>query len=248
MLKPLKVIERYAVAFSAGGGEGLTIEGSGFHGELDRLRISIERMVGLLDVRYAEIQASARELRGTREKLEAIVQSSPLSILTIDPAGRILSWNKGVEIMFGWTEQDAVGRICPTVPESGIEDFGQMVARGLRGESFAGYMRYRQKKDKSLIEASIACAPLISGTGATVGIVAILEDITERKRNEEALRKNEALLQEAQQITKVGGWEYDVEKSRLIWMPFSNHSGKWIADSPASMRAPVLVLPFAGGW
>ena len=194
MLKPLKVIERYAVAFSAGGGEGATIEGSGFHGELDRLRASIGKMVGLLDVRYAEIQATARELRGTREKLEAIVQSSPLSILTIDPAGRILSWNKGAEIMFGWTEQEAVGRICPTVPESGLEDFGQMVARGLSGESFAGYVRHRQKKDKSLIEASIACAPLISGTGATAGIVAILEDITERKQAETELRESDARI------------------------------------------------------
>ena len=196
MLKPLKVIERYAVTFSAGGGEGATIEGSGFHGELDRLRASIEKMVGLLDARYAEIQASAKELRGTREKLEAILQSSPLSILTIDPAGRILSWNKGAEIMFGWTEEEAVSRICPTVPESGIEDYGQMVARGLRGESFAGYVRHRQKKDNSLVEANIACAPLISGTGATVGIVAILEDITERKQTEDELKKHREHLEE----------------------------------------------------
>jgi PAS domain S-box-containing protein len=131
-------------------------------------------------------------------------EANPLSILTIDPAGRILSWNKGAEIMFGWTEQEAVGRICPTVPESGLEDFGQMVARGLRGESFAGYVRHRQKKDNSLVEANIACAPLISGTGATVGIVAILEDITERKRAEEKIRESQVLFQSTFEQAAVG--------------------------------------------
>ena len=44
-----------------------------------------------------------------------------------------------------------------------------------------------------------------------------VEDITERKRAEEMLRKNEALLDETQHLAKVGGWEYDLEHRHLIW-------------------------------
>ncbi|MDI6784530.1 MAG: response regulator [bacterium] len=39
----------------------------------------------------------------------------------------------------------------------------------------------------------------------------------ERKRVEKALIKSEILLKETQQITKVGGWEYDVQNKKIIW-------------------------------
>lgn len=42
-------------------------------------------------------------------------------------------------------------------------------------------------------------------------------DITERKQAESALRKSEAMLNETQRLTKVGGWEYDIEKNKITW-------------------------------
>jgi len=36
-----------------------------------------------------------------------------------------------------------------------------------------------------------------------------LQDITQRKIVEDALRKSESLLEQTQEITRVGGWEYD---------------------------------------
>ena len=42
-------------------------------------------------------------------------------------------------------------------------------------------------------------------------------DITERKRLEESLRKSEALLKQTQEVSRVGGWEYDVARQRVTW-------------------------------
>jgi P-type Cu+ transporter len=47
--------------------------------------------------------------------------------------------------------------------------------------------------------------------------VGTVQDITERKRVEEALRKIQILLNEAQRITKLGGWEYDLATNKVIW-------------------------------
>lgn len=45
----------------------------------------------------------------------------------------------------------------------------------------------------------------------------IIRDITERKRAEVALQKMQSLLNETQEITRVGGWEYDVASARVTW-------------------------------
>ncbi len=42
-------------------------------------------------------------------------------------------------------------------------------------------------------------------------------DITDHKRMEEALRKSEALLRQTQQLSRVGGWEYEVDRQRVSW-------------------------------
>lgn len=47
--------------------------------------------------------------------------------------------------------------------------------------------------------------------------VAAFIEITDAKRAELALKKNEAILSETQKLTKVGGWEWDVEKQTMIW-------------------------------
>jgi PAS domain S-box-containing protein len=54
-------------------------------------------------------------------------------------------------------------------------------------------------------------------TDSPTEVCAIFEDITERKLSEEVLRKTQSLLNETQKITKVGGWEYDVQTHRITW-------------------------------
>jgi PAS domain S-box-containing protein len=48
-------------------------------------------------------------------------------------------------------------------------------------------------------------------------LFAAARDITERKRAEKALVKSDALLNATQSLSKIGGWEFDVEKQTLHW-------------------------------
>ncbi len=63
----------------------------------------------------------------------------------------------------------------------------------------------------------LVAEPLRDVSGAIIGLTGASLDITERKRVEEALRRNEALLLQTSKMAKVGGWELDLPTMSLLW-------------------------------
>ncbi len=82
-------------------------------------------------------------LHETQTRLETTFRSSPLPILVMDTNGRILRWNRSAERVFGWTEQEALGELCPTVPETGLQDFHWMIAQAIEDGNLHNLPRLR---------------------------------------------------------------------------------------------------------
>ena len=96
-------------------------------------------------------------------------------------------WNPAAERIFGWAEGEVLGRPLPTIPDEilgGVRRGAGDLAtgrspRGPRDAAAAG-------KDGSVIEVSLWTAPLYDARGEPCGRMGVIEDITERKRAEEA--------------------------------------------------------------
>ena len=132
-------------------------------------------------------QQAAQALQEANNRLRTLVEASPLAIIARDIGGKIISWNPAAERMFGWRQEEVLGRPLPFIPKDRMDEFRALDQRKFQGNTLLGLELRRQRRDGSLIDVRLSSAPLHDGAGAMTGIMGIIEDITERKRMAETL-------------------------------------------------------------
>lgn len=123
-------------------------------------------------------------LREANERFTALVRASPLAITAYDSNGIVGMWNEAAAKIFGWREAEVVGKALPIVPDDGQAEWRDIRDRVLSGETIAGKEVKRLRRDGSIIDAGLSSAPMRDASGRVTGIMAALEDITERKAAE----------------------------------------------------------------
>ncbi|HZD60788.1 MAG TPA: PAS domain S-box protein [Anaerolineae bacterium] len=151
------------------------------------------------------------------EILQALIQSSPLAIITLDLDRNVRSWNQAAEHIFGWSEQEVLGKPNPIVPEDKQGEFGVMQKRLELGEALTNLEISPQKKDGSLIDVSISTALMRDIAGKATGVIGIFADITERKRDKEKLREQKEFSENLLQNSTVAGFVIDSQHNVILW-------------------------------
>ena len=120
-------------------------------------------------------------------------QASEYALFVLDPGGRVTTWNRGAERIKGYRADEIIGQ------HFSIFYPAESVGRGwpeeeLRIATAEGHLEdegWRLRKDGSRFWASVAITALRDPQGKLLGFSKITRDLTERKRNEEALRQSE---------------------------------------------------------
>ncbi len=153
-----------------------------------------------------------------RARLAAIVESSEVAVLGLTPDGVIVSWNAGAERLYGLTAGEVIGGSLPQLSlPAEREHLGSCLQDVLRGGRREQVETTYMRRDGQLVTVSLTFSPVRSETAAVVGVSAIGRDITAQTRAEEALRRSEARLAEAQQVAQIGSWEFDIPTGRFTW-------------------------------
>lgn len=129
-----------------------------------------------------------KDLQEKTQMFEAIVEASPLAIDAVDLEGKALLWSPAAERMFGWTAEEVIGCELPFTTLPNGQEAKSQVEEQLDGKSFAGLETRRPRKDGSLLDISLSSAPMTNANGEIYGTMAIIVDISERKKNERQVR------------------------------------------------------------
>jgi PAS domain S-box-containing protein len=146
-----------------------------------------------VELPYEKLEAAEENLLHTaEEKYRNLFDNANDAIITTDINGRITSWNKSAERIFGWAEQEAVGKdlfslICSERVAATSKE--QIVSSALARKIVSGIERACLRKDRTKIYVSLTASAIQDINQSIIGISAIIRDITERKLAEEALRR-----------------------------------------------------------
>jgi two-component system sensor histidine kinase/response regulator len=154
------------------------------HGELEN---RVEERTKELQLEVGVRERAEAALRETNQALEALFEASPLAIMTLDLNKKVNMWNSAAEQIFGWTKREAVGNPTLLLPPEHKQEFENLISTVFAGNGFTGVETQRRRKDGSRIDVSISAAPLRDGKGKIRGAVAMVADISERKRAERVL-------------------------------------------------------------
>ncbi len=164
-------------------------------------------------------------LERERDLVKRIMETSPVGITALDRAGTIVFANLAAERIFGMKRGEVEGRVY-NQPDWEITDYAgdflpdeEQVFRRVIESGLAVYnvQHAIRRADGLRILLSINAAPTFNSSGELDGMVAALEDVTERKRAEEELRQSEARLRDAQRLAHLGNWEEDLQTRSLVW-------------------------------
>jgi PAS domain S-box-containing protein len=162
----------------------------------------------------------ASEGREQELRLETLIDASPLALVEFGPDTRIRLWNPAAERIFGWSRAEMLGRGgLPMAPPAKRAESEELFDRVSGGDWVSDFETVRQRKDGTLVDVSIAAAPVRDASGRVVGNIVAYTDITERKAqqaevhrlNAELHARLEELAASRARIVAAG----DVERRRL---------------------------------
>jgi len=165
--------------------------------------------VDITEQKHAEVQL--RYLASLQEHMYD-------GVIATDMTYRIQIWNKAAERMFGWTAEEAVGRLLEDVLKTKIvggtpESAGErLVEQGYwEGEAIQTH------RDGRMVYVLGSIVLNYDENGQPIGIIGVNHDITERKHAEEGLRSVTERLQLATESGGIGIWDWDTRQDTMVW-------------------------------
>jgi PAS domain S-box-containing protein len=139
-------------------------------------------------VAFVRTAREAATRRGN-EQFRALINASPMAVVSADLEGKITAWNPAAERLFGWSAAEIVGKPAPITLLGHEVEANELNKEIMSGEMVQGLETLRVNRKGEQIPVSISAAPMFDENGKLVSTMGVFEDISERKRLESQVRQ-----------------------------------------------------------
>jgi len=156
------------------------------------------RVGAIESIRDVSEQRQAQEaLRRSEEKYRELVENANSIILRMDNAGNVTFFNEFAQRFFGYSEEEilgknVVGAIVPEVESTTRRDLRLMIeAIALNPDRYASNINENMRRSGERVWVAWTNQPILDENGRVVEVFCVGNDVTERKKAEEELRRSE---------------------------------------------------------
>jgi PAS domain S-box-containing protein len=136
-----------------------------------------------------------REAEQTLARLTSVVEASRDAIIGITLDGVITSWNRGAQVMYGYTAEQIMGQpITRLTPPERAHEAAHILQRIRQGEQIEQTETVRVAQDGRQLNVSLTVSPVYDAQGTVASAWSVARDISERKQAEA-----QAALQQARE-------------------------------------------------
>lgn len=181
------------------------------------------------------------------ERLARIVESTDEAILSVSLDGRVLSWNRGAEGLYGYVADEMLGRAISNLLPAGCGGEFEII-RGVieSGKSLEGHDTAHLTKSGKQKPVSLTVSPLRDESGKLVGMSVIARDLTQTKKAQQL----EEQLRQAQKLEAVGrltgGVAHDFNNLLMVIISYTEMLQDHLAADDPLRRNTEQVLKAAG--
>jgi PAS domain S-box-containing protein len=167
-----------------------------------------------------DLKAANQRIAEQLEELERLYKHTPLAICDVDRELRIRRGNPVMARAFGLGVEEMIGQrireLNPTLISQIDPPINRLLATGQQqlNVEIRGAPPSKPDRDYHWL---MNLHPTFGAAGEVDGMIMTAQDITTLKRQQAALEVVEARLVEAQRITRIGSWEWDLRSDTLWW-------------------------------
>ena len=148
-----------------------------------------------------------------------LLDASADGVWLLDEDGTTLFANPRIGDLLGRTPEQMIRlSVYDTLDDEGQADFAEHLRQAVAGSPGEDDHPHRHLRgDGTAIWLLISWSPVHDADGSRVGFLHQCSDHTQMRRQIESLEQREQLMRDAQALTKIGSWEWDVVSNHVEW-------------------------------
>lgn len=164
------------------------------------------------------LRRSLASREADRSLLSAVVSGTSDAIFVKDLQGRYRLINAAAANIVGKTPEEIIGHDDHFIfPESSADELIKTDQAIMAAGKIQTHDEYISMHDGRVIVFMVTKGPVFDEGGKVVGLFGISRDVTASKHSELALHNSEAALRDAQNLNRVGSWEWDIQSGVHQW-------------------------------